>query len=406
MEKGDIDKPEEFAEEPSETPGSMQDDPSADYEVKDGSTDRVEEKDEEAKQAKKKSALRDWGEALIFAFIGVIILKAIVFEPFAIPSDSMGNTLWAGDYVVVNKLLHGARLPMTPLTIPFSHQKVFGKKAYIDWWQISYARLPGYGSLKRNDVVVFNFPAEDLFPLTGEKENYPVDHRTHFIKRIIGLPGDTVQIADRITRVNGKEIPAPADALYNYIIKIDSTKKDSVNLKGLGLLRESQQGKYRLYTVTLLPAQADSVRLMSNILSVEPELSRAGLYDEQLFPHSEKFPWNLDNYGKLVVPKKGATILLTPDSLPLYQRVIVSYEHKRIDVRHDSIFINDVFTTTYTFEMDYYFVMGDNRHYSMDSRYWGFVPEDHVVGKATMILFSYDKVNNHVRWNRCFRKIN
>jgi signal peptidase I len=388
---------------------TFNDDPSADYEINETPDAALNTSAEQipapAKKKKKKSALRDWMEALIFAFFGVLILKTFVFEPFAIPSDSMDRTLLAGDYVVVNKLAYGARLPMTPLSVPFMHQSMNGYPVYVDWWTISYTRLPGYSEVKHNDVIVFNFPAEDLFPLTGRATRYPVDHRTHFIKRVVGLPGDTLEIRDRMVMINNRELIFPKHALFNYIVKIDSALKDSIHLEKLGMVRESQQGKYRLFTLTLLPAQADSLRLVKQIISVEPEISRVGIYDDQLYPNSEKFPWNLDNYGKIVIPKKGATITLHADSLPLYQRIIVNYEHNRIDVRNDSIFINGKHAKTYTFTMNYYFVMGDNRHYSMDSRYWGFVPEDHIVGRAATILFSYDKVNGRVRWDRCFNTI-
>ena len=392
----------DFREEAEESAAPLNDDPSADYEV---APAEVTPADVPAKKKRKKSAIRDWAEALFLAFIGVIILKTFLFEPFAIPSDSMDNTLVAGDYIVVNKLAYGARLPMTPLSVPFSHQDIAGWKSYSTWFSIPYMRIPGYSEPHRNDVIVFNFPAEDLFPMNGKPNVYPVDHRTHFIKRLVGLPGDTLQIIDREVFVNGQALPFPEKVLFNFIVKVDSTKRDSVHLNGLGMVRESQQGKYLLYTVTLLPAQADSLRLIPQIVSVDPELSRAGLYDEQLFPHSEKFAWNLDNYGKIVVPKKGETVHLTPDSLCLYQRIIVNYEHNTIDLKGDSLFINGKYTTSYTFKMNYYFVMGDNRHFSMDSRYWGFVPEDHVVGKATMILFSYDKQKGKMRWSRSFESI-
>jgi signal peptidase I len=388
--------------------GDGNDDPSADYEVAAPEILKPQEPDDQQKPVKikkRKAPIREWLEALAFAFIGVLILKAIVFEPFAIPSDSMDNTLLAGDYIVVNKLAYGARLPMTPLSIPFSHQTVGGVPAYLEWWNWGYHRVPGYSEIKNNDVLVFNFPAEDLFPLTGKPKNYPVDHRTHFIKRCVGLPGDTLKITDREVFINGKALPFPEYVVFNFIIKIDSTKRDSVKLETLGMLRESQQGKYFLYTVTLAPAQADSLRLIKQIISVEPELTRTGLFDEQIFPHTHKFPWNLDNFGLVVIPKEGATVKLTADSLPLYERIIVNYEHNVIDVRNDSIFVNKIYTKEYTFKQNYYFVMGDNRHYSMDSRYWGFVPENHIVGKATMILFSYDKVNGKVRWGRCFDRI-
>jgi signal peptidase I len=397
------------SDEFSENPGTLNDgndDPSADYEIAAPSSESENKPEENLpKKKKKKSHFREWFEALLFAFIGVLLVKAFIFEPFAIPSDSMDNTLLAGDYIVVNKLAYGARLPMTPLSIPFSHQTVGGMPAYLEWWKWGYHRVPGYSEIKNNDVIVFNFPAEDLFPLTGKPKNYPVDHRTHFIKRCIGLPGDTLRITDREVFINNKPLPFPEKVIFNYVVKLDSADRDSVRLQKLGMLRESQQGKYLLYTFPLLPAQADSLKRVKQVISVEPELSRAGIYDEQLFPHSQKFPWNLDNYGSIVIPKKGDTVKLTADSLALYERIIVNYEHNTIDVRNDSIFINKTYATSYTFKMNYYFVMGDNRHYSMDSRYWGFVPEDHIVGKATMILFSYDKAAGHVRWNRCFKKI-
>ncbi len=402
---------EEFSENPELLNGGN-DDPSADYETDAKTSDAIPENaaseidgKKSPKNKKRKHPIREWLEALLFAFIGVLILKTFIFEPFAIPSDSMDNTLLAGDYIVVNKLAYGPRLPMTPLSIPFSHQTIGNSPSYVEWWKIPYMRIPGYSEIKHNDVVVFNFPAEDLFPLTGKAKVYPVDHRTHFIKRCIGLPGDTLQLIDREVFINGKSIPFPAKALFNFIVKMDSSNRNIVNLKRIGMVRESRQGKYVFATLALLPSQADSLKLIRQIISVEPEVSQKGIYDEQLFPHSEKFAWNLDNYGKIVIPKKGATVKLTVDSLPLYERIIVNYEHNTMNVKNDSIFINGKFCTSYTFRMNYYFMMGDNRQYSMDSRYWGFVPEDHIVGKATMILFSFDRANGKVRWGRCFESI-
>lgn len=386
-------------------------DPSADYEIvapppsEQVTSEGDKGKKKSKKQKRKKHPVREWFEALLFAFIGVLVLKTFIFEPFAIPSDSMDNTLLAGDYIVVNKLAYGARLPMTPLSIPFSHQTVGNSPAYVEWWQIPYKRVPGYSSIKHNDVVVFNFPSEDLFPLNGKAKNFPVDHRTHFIKRCIGLPGDTLEIVDREVFINGVALPFPKKVLFNYTVKMDTSRSDSVKLKNLGMVRESKQGRFVLATLALQPEQADSLRLLRQVISVDPEQASKGIYDEQLFPHSQKFTWNLDNYGKIVVPKKGATVKLTVDSLPLYERIIVNYEHNTIKVKNDSIFINGKLVTSYTFQMNYYFMMGDNRQYSMDSRYWGFVPEDHIVGKATMILFSYDHSNGKVRWSRCFKSI-
>ena len=403
-----------------EETGFVADDPSADYELPESDstsadaaeaetvlTETAAETEVTGKKKKRKHPVREWIEALVFAFAGVLLLKLIVFEPFAIPSDSMDRTLETGDYIIVNKLAYGARMPMTPLSLPFGHQTIgtSGTKAYLDWWKWGYNRLPGYSEVERGDVIVFNFPAEDLFALNGHTHEYPVDHRTYFIKRVVAIPGDTLTIRDREVFINNRQQNAPGLALFNYIIKMDTVKADSVKLTGLGLLRENRQGQYIMYTVALLPKQADSLRLIKQIISVEPELSKSGSFDEQIFPHNEFYPWNLDNYGPLVIPMAGKSIKLTVQNLPIYQRAIVDYEHNKIEQKGDSLYINGKLDSVYTFQMNYYFVMGDNRHYSMDSRYWGFVPEDHIVGRAAMILFSYDRKNKSVRWNRCFESV-
>jgi signal peptidase I len=409
MENRPPDHSEEFVspEESGENNFVFADDPSADYEQPEKTETEVTPQSESTPvpEKKKKSHVRDWVEAVLVAFLGVLILKALVFEPFAIPSDSMSGTLMAGDYVVVNKLRFGARLPITPLTIPFTHQTIFGVQSYSDIWQWPYMRIPGYAEIERNDVIVFNFPAEDEFPMDGRPNEYPTDHKTHFIKRCIAIPGDSITIKDKVVFINGKELQAPLKAVFNFVIKADTSKSDSLNFKQYGMVRESQQGKYAYYTITLRQTAADSLKLNPNIISVEPELSPSGSYDETVFPHEEKLSWNLDNFGPLVVPKEGMTITLHPDSLSLWERIIVNYEHNELSVNGDSVYINGKYAKTYTFKMNYYFVMGDNRHFSMDSRYWGFVPEDHIVGVATTILFSYDRNAGSVRWDRLFEGI-
>lgn len=408
-----VDSNDNFPEENSgENYTAASDDPSADYETSlPASTDSAQPTAPATATAtttatpKKKSHLREWGEAILVAFVGVIILKSFFFEPFAIPSDSMSGTLLSGDYVVVNKLIYGPRMPMTPLTIPFTHQSIFGKKSYSDAIQWGYARIPGFGDIEHNDVIVFNFPAEELFPLDGKPRQDPIDHRTHFIKRCIGLPGDTIQISNKTVYINSGELVPASTTMFNYVIKADTSRIDSLDFTSLGMVRESRQGKYVYYVVTMNSASADSVKLNPKVISVEPELSPPGSFDEQVFPHEEKLSWNLDNYGPIIVPKEGATISLSVDSLSMWERIIVDYENNEMQVRGDSIFINGKYSNTYTFKMNYYFVMGDNRHFSMDSRYWGFVPEDHIVGIATTVLFSYDGINGSVRWGRTFSSI-
>lgn len=354
---------------------------------------------------KRKPIWREWLEALAFAFIGVLILKTFFFEPFAIPSDSMEKSLMAGDYVVVNKLAYGARIPITPLSIPFSHQDVLGLKAYTTWFTLPYMRVPGYSDVKRNDIIVFNFPAEEEFPIEGHTAEHPPDHKTHFIKRCIGLPGDTLQLVDGEVVINGKSEESPALAMFGYTIKIDSAKRDSLNLDNIGMARESYQGRNLMISVSMMKVTADSIRRLPFVITVDRELSKTGAQDDQLHPRNEIFPWNLDQYGPLIVPKEGMTVSLHPDSLSLYEDIIVNYEHHKLEVIGDSVFVDDKLAKNYTFTMNYYFVMGDNRHYSMDSRYWGFVPEDHIVGRASLILFSYDKKEGGARWGRMFSTI-
>lgn len=357
------------------------------------------------KKKRKKSLLREWSEAIGIAFIVLLICRLLFFETFAIPSGSMDNTLLAGDYIVVNKLAYGPRMPMTPLSIPFAHQRIGSMKSYLSWIAFPYARIPGYADITYNDVLVFNFPAEDQFPLEGEPEVYPVDHRSHFVKRCVALPGDTFEIRNSDVYVNRRKLVPPDQALFEYKITVDTMMRDSALLRRLGMVQESRQTKNWIYTVYLRPQTADSIRQLKNIIGVEAILAQPATYDQSIFPNDELFAWNLDQYGPVVLPREGMTVPLSVDSLPLYQRIIVDYEHNVLKVQGDSIYINDQLVTSYTFKMNYYFVLGDNRHNSFDSRIWGFVPEDHIVGRAAFILYSRDRVNSRSRWDRMFESI-
>lgn len=358
------------------------------------------------KKKKKKHWTREWGEALFLAFIAVLLARLFFFEAFSIPSGSMDNSLLEGDYVVVNKLAYGPRMPNTPLSVPFMHQKLWGNvKAYLDWISIPYLRIPGYDDIGRNDVIVFNFPAEDVFPVEGPPEKRPVDKRTYFIKRCVALPGDTFELRNTDVYVNGDKLGVPEKALFRYAVISDSAINDSLLLRKLGMAQESKKKDYWLYDVSLSHSTADSIRKLKNIRSVELVTTAAGEFEEAVFPYSEKFAWNRHQYGPFVIPKEGMTVPLTVDSLPLYRRIIVEYEHNTLQVRGDSIYINGQLTKTYTFEMNYYFMMGDNREVSFDSRAWGLVPEDHIEGRASMILYSYDKKSDATRWSRVFESI-
>lgn len=256
------------------------------------------------------------------AFWSIIVwlfIRIFIFQIFKIPTASMNNTLKEGDYILVNKLAYGTRIPITPLSLPIGN-------TYIDWIQIPYLRIPGYTDVAYNDIIVFNFPLE---------EDSPVDHRQEYVKRCIGLPGDTIQIIEGVVFVNSKKITESENILF------------------------------------LLDAQKKRLLIDSSV------------YSPAVFPNSSEIKWNADNFGSLYIPKKNETIALTKNNIILYKRVIEKHENNTLKLKNDSVFINDQFCKSYTFKMDYYFSLGDNRYNSIDSRFWGFVPENHLIGRVS-----------------------
>ncbi|MFI5150078.1 MAG: signal peptidase I [Bacteroidia bacterium] len=349
---------------------------------------------------KKKPVAREWAEAVFFAFIAVLLFRSLFFETFTIPSSSMENTLLEGDYIMVSKLHYGARMPITPLSIPFFHQKLTDKiHSYVDWITLPYYRLPGFSEIKLNDVIVFNSPAEP------DEKNMPVDERTYFIKRCTARAGDTMEIREGDVWINGKKLPMPVESEAEYVVRTDSTPLDSAHLIRMRMHPAAFTHVKGHYLLQLSPAAADSIRKWKNVVSVTLNAPKKGQADEVMFPASRKNNWNVNYYGPLVIPKKGMKVNLTADSMPFYEKLISEYEHNKVVHKHDSIFINGIYATSYICKMNYYFMMGDNRNSSWDSRYWGFVPEDHIVGKAVLILASIDRVNKHWRGDRILKRI-
>lgn len=342
-----------------------------------------------------KKSIFDWLKAIGLALLVVIFIRAFFFECFTIPTTSMEKTLIEGDFILVSKMNYGARIPITPLSVPFTNNKF-----YTDWFQIPYFRLPGYSFIKADDVIVFNYPIED------EK---PVDKRTPFVKRCIAMPGDTLKIKNSKIFINGKEQTESDNAEFNYIVKTDSTQIDQEELEKLGISEGGPVMDISTYNLTMTRENAEKIKKWPNILKTEMICEDSGLYAENLFPSSMYYTWNMDNYGPVVIPAKGMTVKLNKITLPLYYRIISVYEDNKLVVKDDSICeINGKSAKTYTFKMNYYFTLGDNRHNSADSRFWGFVSEDHVIGKAVMIWFSIDKNKgffNRIRWNRCLKMI-
>ncbi len=359
--------------------------------------------------SKKKTKLREWTDAIVFAVVAATLIRMFLIEAYTIPTSSMEKSLLIGDFLFVSKVSYGARVPNTPLAFPFTHHSfpeklignipfpfVGGKQSYLEWIKWPYKRLAGFGSIKNNDVVVFNYPMEDF---------RPVDKRENYIKRCVGTPGDTLEVVDRVLHINGKPNEEPEKMQFNYNVKTDG---GSINPKVLDKLDITEGGRVSSagdYNLRMTSEAADKVKKFPNVEHVDVASMPRGVYADYIFPKNKDFPWNVDNYGPIYIPKEGMTIELTVDNLPLYERLITVYEENELKVTGNTIYINGEETSQYTFDMDYYFMMGDNRHNSADSRFWGFVPEDHIVGKAVFIWFSVDRNGGGIRWSRIFRFI-
>lgn len=351
---------------------------------------------------KKKSSIAEWLKAISLAFITIIIFRVFFFEAFTIPSPSMEKSLLTGDYVLVSKLSYGPRLPITLLSLPFAHQRLpftENTNSYLDWIQLPYKRLFGPPEVKHNDVLVFNYPME---------EEHPLDQRIYYIKRCVAIPGDSLQIKEGQVYVNGNYSDEARELQFNYKVVTDQDSIDSDALTKLGITEGGKMRNKGEFWFTLNAATVDSLKKVAHVLSVEPLIEKKESYSDYMFPENEHFLWNVDFFGPLYIPKAGDSVGLTIENLPLYKRIISVYEKNNLKVCGDSIFINDIYSSNYTFKMNYYFMMGDNRHNSADSRFWGFLPEDHIVGKAVLVLLSIDKseAKSGIRWDRWFQKIN
>ncbi|MVN78292.1 signal peptidase I [Hymenobacter sp. HMF4947] len=370
------------------------------------------------KQPKSKS--REWVDSLLFAIIAATLIRWATFEAYVIPSPSMEHSLLVGDYLFVSKLHYGPITPQTPLQVPLTHQTVpiFGFKSYSDLIQLPTFRFPGFSSIKRNDVVVFHVPHEQQFP---------ADLRTNYIKRCIAIAGDTLQLRDGVVYINGKpgtiggqpqtsyflEVTSPNDevrqALHDQNV-VDYDQPDGIPMAGTN--PETGAIGYFISCPATVAAYFRKQPYVKSLTVTKPSVV--------LFPDAADFHgsgamsatprrWQLDDYGPLPIPKKGQTITLTPGNAAIYYKIVSQYEHNQnISWKDGMIQQNGQPLTSYTIKQNYYWMMGDNRHNSEDSRFWGFVPEDHIVGKAVLIWLSLDPfgdAGHKVRWSRLFHTI-
>lgn len=352
---------------------------------------------------KKRSVIWEWVKAIVFAVITIIVFRVFFFEAYTIPSASMEKSLLCGDYILVSKISYGSRIPNTPLSLPFAHQRFpfsENKKSYLEWIKLPYFRFSGTPDIEHGDVVVFNWPME---------EEFPVDQRTFYIKRCMGLPGDTLEVREGQVYINGDYNDRPEKLEFNYKIIADTDSLDTDSLNAMNIRDGGRMTEKGTYWYTLGTDDIDRLKGMPHIVNIAPLLEKKGSYSDYMFPENEHFLWNVDFFGPIYIPRAGDSVKLSIDSLPLYERIITVYENNELRTHKDSIFINDQYTTHYTFKMNYYFMMGDNRHNSADSRFWGFVPEDHIVGKTVLVLMSIDKKpdgsGGNIRKGRWFKTV-
>ena len=349
----------------------------------------------------KKMRIREWADAIIFAVAAAYIIRTFIFEIYAIPTSSMEGTLRVGDVLVVSKFHYGSRIPNTPLAFPLVHhsfpQILGGGKSYLEWIKLPYKRLPALESVERNDMVVFNFPANDTTtreydsalpyydlvrraesegipnPEKFIKDKYtiltrPVDKRENYIKRCVGIPGDKLEVKSGTLYINDEKAYEPENVQFTYVVSTDGQLISDQQFYDLDIT-EFENSEYTFY------------------------------------PYNKKFKWNQDNYGPIIIPSKGMTIKLNLENYLLYERCITVYEGNTLKVKEGNAILNGEVATEYTFKMDYYWMMGDNRHRSQDSRFWGFVPEDHIVGKAWFLVTSFSKEKGFLRLDRTFKGI-
>ena len=359
----------------------------------------------------KKSFGKEWFEAIVFAVFCATFVRWIFMEAYVIPTGSMERSLLVGDFLFVSKAEYGPRTPKTPLQIPLTHQTIWGTQipSYIPGVSLPSSRLPSLGKVERNDVVVFNYPVNDQYNQRRDGEYHPMDLKTHYIKRCVAIAGETIQIKATQVFINGEKAENPPLMQHEYFIRSNESIRERI-FKKLNVNPYNSVTRYpEGYSVLMPSAVATEFEKLAFVQSATLQLIPRDRSEQNIFPDVRYFPWNRDFFGPLTVPARGMTIEVNEENLAMYGSTISSYEgNDSVEIDADKLKVNGEEVTEYTFKKDYYFMMGDNRHASDDSRYWGFVPENNIVGEASFIWMSYDtnaNFFNKVRWSRLFNSI-
>ena len=370
-----------------------------------------------------RTAAGEWISSILFAVIAATIVHTYIIQPFTIPTSSLEKTLLVGDFLFVSKFNYGARTPLTAVAFPMVHDTIpiINTKSYLEFPQIPYFRFPGFEDIERSDIVVFNWPVDTMRFMTSTDKYYykPIDKKTNYVKRAVGVPGDSLSIIDGKVYINSQplKLPGRAKLQYNYIGTSKGKAFDPYYLYERYDITDPyryDQVSHR-FVINLTDDSYAKFKNHPNVASLERVNDSTGNKDSRLFPNSKSLNWNQDNMGPIFIPKKGANTKLTLENLPLYKRLIEVYEgselgiNNKLSVNGTQVLLNGKAVDTYTFKQNYYWMMGDNRHNSLDSRYFGYVPENHVVGKPIFVWFSWDTngqgIMNKIRWERLFTTV-
>ena len=365
---------------------------------------------------KPRTATGEWVSSIAFAVIAATLVHTYFMQPYTIPTSSLEKSLLIGDFLFVSKFHYGARVPMTTVAAPMVHDTlpIVKTKSYLKFPQLPYMRLPALQKIKQNDIVVFSWPVdtvEQFFKKTNRKIRKPIDKKSNYVKRCVGISGDSLEIRDGYVYINGKKNVLPDRARLQFFYETDTDGKalSVKSLKSRYHVREGGRLQDGNYILNLSDEDAQLISKNPTVKSLTKRLSPKG-QAEDVFPNVNSLAWNKDNFGPVYIPEEGKTVALNMTSLPFYKQIIVEYEKNTLRVENGQIYLNGSSdpADTYTFKQNYYWMMGDNRHNSEDSRYWGYVPYDHVVGKPVFIWFSWNSDGqglDKIRWERLFTTV-